>query len=695
MMAAMGRMIPDEIVQQVRSASDVVDVIQSYVPLKRAGASWKALSPFQKEKTPSFHVSPARQTWHCFSSNRGGDVFKFVMLYENVDFPTAVRKLADRAGIPVPDDGPDDGGASRNLRKALLEVHNLVAGWWARLLHTSKKAEPAREYLRSRAMGKELAREWGLGYAPDEWEATLEYVRQRGYRDEVLRESGLFSEKEAEGGRRARIYDRFRGRLMFPICDDSGQVIAFSGRTLDPNLKGAKYVNSGASPLFRKSEVFFGLHKTKRTILDTRRAVLCEGQIDLIRMWEHGIRNAVAPQGTAFTEVHGKMLKRLADEVIICFDADRAGQKASEKSVEILLESDLSIRIARMPPGEDPDSLLRKHGKEAMEKVLADAPDFVDHLLDVVTAENDTSTPRGLTTATHHMAGILRRVKNPTMREAVGHRIANRLRQTYATLMREVEKAQGPKPRFAEMAGTSGQHQQGPPPRPRGEWVPGGAGHGHGAGQGGQGGGFSSATSSGGGAVTVAGADTDARPGPGFGPGAGAADLQSGGADVGEVPAGHVTKAPPFVCSAIVRDMLSLLLPRPELVPVIHRGLLPEWLAGLEGAHLLEEVLSAHSDDALDDIATFLSGLPDSEQNFLSELLVSPAPLPDDLKPEDYEAYAQKLLLRMEERFHLTRRQILQEEIKRANLPADELMARMKELAAITSKMQNSKHFGA
>ncbi|MEZ0297852.1 MAG: DNA primase [Candidatus Methylacidiphilales bacterium] len=623
----MSRMIPDEIVDQVRRASDIVDIIQGYFPLKRAGANWKALSPFQKEKTPSFTVSPSRQMFNCFSSKHAGDVFKFVQLYENVDFPTAVRKLADRAGIPIPEDGPDDGGAARNMRRALQDVHNTVAAWWAKLLHSSSAAKAGRDYLSSRAMGSALAKEWGLGYAPDGWESTLQYVRKKGFPEEVLRESGLFTWKEESPG---RMYDRFRGRLMFPICDDSGQVIAFSGRALDPEAKGAKYVNSPETPLFRKGHIFFGLHKTKRPIIEAQQVVLCEGQIDLIRMWEHGIRNVVAPQGTAFTDAQGAILKRLAREVVICFDADRAGLKAAEKSAEMLLASDLTIRIATMPTGEDPDSLLRKGGKAAMDGVLTGALDYFDHLLNMVTAEHDVASPRGKTAAVERMVSVLRLIQNPVMQEAIGLKVAGRLRLPFEMLKGEMARQKGPNPRFAEMS----------------------------------------------------------EP-----------DLTEKGGDL----AAPQKQAASFACAPSVRDLLSLLLLNPQLVPTVQRELNTQWLEGLEGGSLLVELMSAHADDAFEDIAQFASSLPEAEQNFVGNLAVNPVPLhtrsvdprfpntPEEMKPEEYEVYAKSLILKMEERYLVMRRSILQQEIKSGQLPAEQIGEKLNELQKI---MESLRKFG-
>jgi DNA primase len=376
----MAGMIPPEIVEQVRHASDIVDVIGGYVPLKKAGAKYKALSPFNKEKTPSFFVDPGKQMFKCFSSGHGGDVFKFLELMENMSFPEAVRRLAQRAGIAIPESGPHDPQA-RSRREELLALHAAVAAWWQKLLHSDPAAEPARAYLKSRDFPSSLAEEFGLGFAPDGWDTTLKWAQKAGHGLEALETARLVVTSEA--GKR---YDFFRGRLMIPIHDESGQVVAFSGRLLDPEAKAQKYVNSPETPIFTKSKILFGLNKTKRPIIEAESAILCEGQIDLMRCWQKGVKNVVAPQGTAFTEQHARTLKRLAKEAVICFDADRAGQNAAQRSIDVLLAEGVQVRIARIPEGEDPDSLLRKQPVAAFEKILHEAKDYTRHRARAVAA---------------------------------------------------------------------------------------------------------------------------------------------------------------------------------------------------------------------------------------------------------------------------------------------------------------------
>jgi DNA primase len=446
----MAGMIPPEIVEQVRQACDIVDVIGGYVPLKRAGSKFKALSPFNKEKTPSFFVDPAKQIFKCFSSGNGGDVFKFLMLMENMTFPEAVRRLAQRTGVPIPESGPFDPQA-RSRREELLALHAAVAAWWAKLLHSDPAAEPARAYLKSRDLDSALAQEFGLGYAPEGWDTTMNWARKAGYSLEALETARLV----ATGSESGKRFDFFRGRLMIPIHDEAGQVVAFSGRLLDPEAKAQKYVNSSETPIFTKSKILFGLNRTKRPIIEAGSAILCEGQIDLMRCWQKGVKNVVAPQGTAFTEQQARTLKRLAKEVIICFDADSAGQKAAQRVIDVLLKEDVQIRIARMPEGEDPDTLLRKQPVAVFENILREAKDYTRHLLDVACAEEDPASPRGRGLIAQRMAQVIARIPNAVQREGFLLEVARRLQAGRSAIEEEVRKAEAQIRHGQRMANTT------------------------------------------------------------------------------------------------------------------------------------------------------------------------------------------------------------------------------------------------
>jgi DNA primase len=419
--------IPSENIEQIAAANDIVEVIGSYFPLKRAGANFKALCPFHQEKTPSFHVSPQRQTFHCFGCGVGGSVFRFVMEYEHVDFPAAVRKLAARVGIPVIEErGGSDEDRQNEARRILLRLHAEAADWFHENLLKKDFAKPARDYLKKRGIENKVAKTWRLGYAPDSWDAFLKWGLGRGYSRGELLQSGLVKLRDEERPQ-SDVYDRFRARVMFPICNDVGEVIAFSGRLLQSDAEAAKYVNSPETPLFRKGKVLFGLHKTKRALIEASCAIVCEGQLDLISLFEAGITNVVAPQGTAFTEDQARLLKRFVDEVVLCFDADEAGQKAAERSLDALLENDLIVRVIEMPRGEDPDSLVRREGKEEFEKRVAAARDFFDYWIQREVATVDLSSLGAKMQVAGRLAETASRVHDQLMRGEIVNKVSARL----------------------------------------------------------------------------------------------------------------------------------------------------------------------------------------------------------------------------------------------------------------------------
>ena len=423
--------IPLETIEQIAAANDIVEVIGSYFPLKRAGANFKALCPFHQEKTPSFMVSPSRQTFHCFGCAAGGSVFRFVMEYEHVDFPAAVGKLAARSGITIVEKrGAADEDRQYETRRKLLKLHSEAAEWFHQNLTKKEIGEPARKYLKQRGITGEIAKRWQLGYAPDEWDAFGSWARGQGYDARELVASGLVKTKDDDQTSNLNprtSYDRFRGRIMFPICNDVGEVIAFSGRLVKEEEGAAKYLNSPETQLFRKGNVLFGLHKSKRALIEANCAVVCEGQLDLISLFEAGITNVVAPQGTAFTENQARILKRFTDEVILCFDSDAAGAKAAERSLDPLLENDFIVRVVELPPGEDPDSLVRRDGKEQFEKRVANARDFFDYWIEREIATVDLTSMSAKIQAARNLAATVSRVHDPVLRGEVVNKASARL----------------------------------------------------------------------------------------------------------------------------------------------------------------------------------------------------------------------------------------------------------------------------
>ena len=430
-------LIPPEVIDQVTAANDIVEVIGGYFPLKRAGAVYKAICPFHQERTPSFTVNPQRQIFKCFGCGAGGSVIRFVMNYENLDFVGAVKKLAERVGIRIEQNELSAEDAARySMQRRLLALHAEAADFFHWQLMKKPSAQIARDYLKSRGVGSEIAKAWRIGYAPDEWDAMREFGRNNGFSDEELIASGLVSVHEDDSDRRSsadeerapvNYYDRFRGRVMFPICKDTDEVIAFSGRVLQADAKAAKYVNSPETILFTKGAVLFGLNKSKRALISAKSAIVCEGQLDLITAFEHGIQNVVAPQGTAFTPRQANVLRRFVEEVVLCFDADAAGEKATERSVASLLAEKLLVRVAEMPPGEDPDSMIRGQGAGAFTAQISGAKDFFEFQIDREGRRPEFGTTRGRVQAVRKLASFITLIKDAVTKEAVTSRVASRL----------------------------------------------------------------------------------------------------------------------------------------------------------------------------------------------------------------------------------------------------------------------------
>src|SRR5258706_584887 len=392
--------------EQIRAASDIVDVIGSYLPLKRAGANFSALCPFHKEKTPSFSVNPHKQIFYCFGCHKGGDVFTFVKEYESIDFPEAVRRLAERAKIPLEHEQAG-GEPTRHLKESLLQIHEQITQRWQNALANEAGGQIARDYLDRRGVSAEAVKLFRLGYAPDLWDDTVNWAKSKGHEHDLVEKAGLILRKE--GG--ANYYGRFRGRLMFPICDEQGRVIGFSGR-IRSDEKTAKYVNSPETPIFTKSKVFFGLDKSKRALLDAEYAIVCEGQLDLIACFMAGVENIVAPQGTAFTADHARILKRYVEEVVLCFDSDDAGQNAAVRSLDSLLASGLAVRVAVVPAPHDPDSFIKANGGEAFRKLIESAAGFFDYHLKRLCATNDIATDKGRLAVLHDMSEAVHKTGN-------------------------------------------------------------------------------------------------------------------------------------------------------------------------------------------------------------------------------------------------------------------------------------------
>ena len=370
--------------QSVKQQADIVKVIEGYIRLRKAGAqNFTGLCPFHREKTPSFNVNATRQFYYCFGCQASGDVFSFVGKLENVSFPEAVRIVAQKCGIPLPKrefSSPEEAAEAR-LRARLLELHEVATAWFEEQLQGPEGAL-AREYLAGRGLSPEGIKKFHIGYAPDSFNALRERLSPMAD-EETLRLSGLFSQKEQGDGTLGPLYDRFRKRVTFPICNEGGRVIAFTARSLESGEKaGPKYLNSPETPLYTKGQVLFNLDKAKSVIRQAGFALLVEGQMDCISVFLRGIQNVIATSGTAFTEPQVAILKRHTSNVVVNFDPDAAGSNAAEKSIGLLTEEGFSIKIVTLDGGLDPDRYVRERGVEAYSQAIRGAKWQADYLID-------------------------------------------------------------------------------------------------------------------------------------------------------------------------------------------------------------------------------------------------------------------------------------------------------------------------
>jgi DNA primase len=433
--------ISKDSIEKVLAATDIVDLISTYVPLKRAGTQFKANCPFHHEKTPSFSVSPARQTFKCFGCGKGGNALGFVMDYENLPFVEAVRKLATRAGISIEAEVSDpQADQSRKLRGRLIELHREAAAFFHERLLKDPAARPAREYLKGRGFGRDMAANWSVGWMPEQPKVFLDWARGKKFSGRELVAAGLAALRN-EADARSGLYVRFRDRLMFPIRNEMGDVIAFSGRQLRADPNSGKYVNSPETLIFRKSNVLFALDRAKKPILREKTALLCEGQIDAISCHELGIEHAIAPLGTAFTQHHAHLLRRYTTSVLLCYDADKAGIAASERAFRELVTEGLSVRVVEMPDGDDPDTYLKAHGAEAFRGLLGRAREFFDFKLGRAKVNGAFESAAERRTLAGECVGLLAAMSDAVARDHQINVVATHLQTSVTALRDAIAKA--------------------------------------------------------------------------------------------------------------------------------------------------------------------------------------------------------------------------------------------------------------
>lgn len=407
---------PDRIVDDVRQASDIVDVISQYVPLKKAGSNFKGLCPFHQEKSPSFMVHPGKQIFHCFGCGAGGDVFSFLMKHDNMNFPEALAALAEKANIRLPERSARRDGGRTDETEKFYELHTLARDYYHAKLLDPAAGRIAREYLTKRGLGPEWIEEFKLGWAGEEWQGLFNFLSRKGFPEKVLLAAGLI--KRSSSG---RLYDLFRGRVLFPIQNLQGKVIGFGGRTLAAE-DGPKYLNSPESPVFQKRRELFGLFFAKKFIDPHKpRLLVVEGYMDFLGLYSAGFKNAVATLGTALTSQHVQVMKRFAEEAIVVYDGDKAGQQASLKGLEVFLEGGMNVRLVKMPEGYDPDDWIKQKGAPAFQELLDKALDFFDFKTDIALSRHNVRDPLGVVKVTEDFLDTLAKIANPIL---AGHYLA-------------------------------------------------------------------------------------------------------------------------------------------------------------------------------------------------------------------------------------------------------------------------------
>ena len=367
----MSDFFPQELIDQIRDANDIVDLISEYVPLKKRGKNYVGLCPFHIEKDPSFNVIPTKQIFYCFGCQEGGNVIHFLMKHEKLGFVEAVKLLAKRANIPLPKRTVD-----RQKAQALDKLYyaNEVANeYFRKSFYREEPGKKARQYLNKRGFDPEIIKQFSLGYAPDDWEGFIRFAKTKDMEMEVLNQAGLVVPRSESSG----FYDRFRNRIIFPIFNLSGKVVGFGGRVLDEKDE-PKYLNSPETPIYQKGKILYGLNFSKDEIRKKGSAVLVEGYVDLLSLYQAGIKNVVASSGTAFTPDQARLLSRYAEKIYLLFDADTAGQSATFRSVDLLFSEGVEVFVVSLPKGEDPDSFVKKLGAEELAKKIEQAQTFID-----------------------------------------------------------------------------------------------------------------------------------------------------------------------------------------------------------------------------------------------------------------------------------------------------------------------------
>ncbi|MGH9429999.1 MAG: DNA primase [Terriglobia bacterium] len=408
--------------EEVRAAADIVKIIGDYVKLRKAGANMVGLCPFHQEKTPSFSVHPTKQIFHCFGCGAGGDVFKFVMLIENLSFPEALRRVAEKVGVKVQaswsEATPDPHAQERAI---LLKIHEIAAQYYAEQMAGTAEGRAARAYLADRGVEDKTVGLFRLGYAPGGGPSLVRRLKDAGFTGEPVEKCGLFASSQDGQG----LMDRFRRRVIFPIAQEGGKVVAFAGRALGDDLP--KYLNSPETPIYTKSRLLYGLDRAGTAIRKLDFAILVEGYMDAISLFAAGVENTVASCGTSLTEAQVRLLGRYTRRVVVNYDPDSAGVAATERSLNLLLEEGFEVRVLELPDGLDPDSFIRNRGPATYQKLLDRAPGYIDYVTDRAASKTDVQSPHGKVAAANSVLPYIARVPNAMLRVELAARLAHRL----------------------------------------------------------------------------------------------------------------------------------------------------------------------------------------------------------------------------------------------------------------------------
>lgn len=434
-------------IDEVKARTNIIEVVGGRVTLKKAGRHWKALCPFHSEKTPSFIVSPERESWKCFGCGRGGSVIDFVMEYEHVDFVEALETLAEKAGVKLERRHTDTPEAK--LKEKIIAANHLASEYYQYLLTKHTVGENARRYLKTRGVTDKTIKTFALGYSPNSWDGLLTYLKKKGYDEKLLEQAGLIISSPRGG------YDRFRGRVMFTLKDHRGNVVGFSGRLLDPQAKEAKYINTSETLVYRKSNVLYGLDVTKAAIQKEGEAIVMEGEFDVISSFQAGVANAVAIKGSALTDGHVNLLRRFADRLVLALDADLAGDLAARRGIEIADRAGLDLRVATMPTGKDPDEAAR--GSPGLfKKALKSAEPMYDYFIASATKRYDTHDAFGKRKVSDELLPVIAKIDNPILQGHYVKKLATTLGVSEDAVSDGMRKLAGAHRARSDDAGTEG-----------------------------------------------------------------------------------------------------------------------------------------------------------------------------------------------------------------------------------------------